>query len=58
MIVKFENAIVTVKVDLERLKTHGLRFLSGTGSKVNLPLCDGQTSFEIYKILFEAADNW
>lgn len=49
---KFEKTIVTMKVDLKRLKTHGSMCFPGTGGSKVHHLDDGQTSFESYKIQF------
>lgn len=59
---EFGKEILTVKRDLERMKTHGMTSSPVIGNnKIKPPTYDGHTSFETYKLQFEMAgkaNNW
>lgn len=55
---ELENQTVTVKRDLEKMKIHGPTLTPRiSGNKAKTPNSEGQTSFETYKLQFEAASK-
>lgn len=59
---RFTQETLTIKIELERVKTHGTTILPGIASnKIKPPTYDSQIPFETYRLQFEVAckaNNW